>query len=691
MRLGVGDGQTHPYLDHLTGLARAITGASSALVSLVERDRQYFVSRVGLDAESTGRSESFCGHCVAMRAPLVVPDSTQDPRFAGNPLVVATPFVNAYLGMPLFAGPTQSAIGTLCVLSDTPRAWTDAQQTQLAQLASMVEVYLDGLAYRRVWEDSPLSLVILDQAGRCLRANPAFERLSGRPLSSLLDLPLTTCVLPADRPVLAAMVAHAIQNRQSPTRRELRFVRITGEIVNGGVSVSPSSDVTDQVVCVIRDISLERRSTARSGVVAEVRGELGAPIDRARQLVAQARAAGGPGQQLDALDAILADYGGLLDARMGDLSARTKVESELHASEQRLRSLMEHVLGPLLVIDDRGRIVDANASVLADLGWRYDQLVGQSLRTVQPSFTDFECRRMFEVAVSRTPTVAPVGDLSAPDQVSTWVRGDGTPLQAEVRWMAMDWNGPGRLVIIARDVTEATTREQSLRAQRDTLAAELRTGQEQVTALQQMEADLKANVEEKETLLKEIHHRVKNNLQMVSSLLTLQTDQMPDERSRALLAESVRRVRSMALIHQHLYGSASLERVDLGSYANNLAEALRSTLAPDARVDVHAGDVEVSVEHAAPVCLILNELLTNAFKYGCSADGTTHIDVTLTETAREVRLTVRDRGPGLPAGFRLRGNPSLGLQLVVTLTRQLRGKIDARSDGGALFELQFPV
>jgi two-component sensor histidine kinase len=256
--------------------------------------------------------------------------------------------------------------------------------------------------------------------------------------------------------------------------------------------------------------------------------------------------------------------------------------------------------------------------------------------------------------------------------------------------------------VIARDVTDATRREATLTEERDHLETQLRTGVLALSELQRMESVLKGSLEEKETLLKEIHHRVKNNLQMVSSLLTLQMDQMPDARSKELLGESVRRVRSMALIHQHLYGSVSLERIDLGAYARNLADTLRFALAPSARLRIDVDPVEVSVDHAAPICLILNELLTNAFKYGAAtasllappvADSIDDWDVLveLREEGRQLELVVRDRGPGLPANFSLRGGNSLGLQLVLTLARQLRGKVDARSDRGAVFSITCPL
>jgi PAS domain S-box-containing protein len=693
LRLGIGEGQHHEFLDTITALAASVVKSPISVVSLVEENRQFFLSRHGLAADSTGRAESFCGHCVTSQSALVVGDAHSDPRFAQNPLVTGAPHVRAYLGVPLLAGPAQSAIGTLCVIDQAARTWTTEQQGAIVRLGVLVENYLEGLTFRRAWDDAPLALVVLDAEGRCLRANTAFARLVGRPLQSLVEQPLASCVMPADRQVLHAMLKHAASNRETPTRRELRFMRLSGEVVHGGTSMSPLLEVDGQVICIIRDISLERRTAARSGVIGEVRRELGDPIARARALAQTARATATPeaAAALDGVDAILSEFGGLLDARIGDISARARAESELHASEQRLRSIVEHVLGTLLIIDDRGRIVDANASALNELGWKYEHLVGSSMRAVHPSFSDATCRHWYELAEKRA---AP--DMHTPDGEATFERRDGTQLRVEIRLMTMDWNGPGRLVLIARDVTAAVEREAVLVQERDDLESQVKTGILALSELQRIEGALKGSLEEKETLLKEIHHRVKNNLQMVSSLLTLQMDQMPDDRSRDLLAESVRRVRSMALIHQHLYGSVSLERIDLGAYATNLAETLRMTLAPSARLRfVASGDdrVDVAVERAMPVCLILNELLTNALKYGVvqgdRAAADWDVTVELVSLPRAARLVVRDRGPGLPPDFTLSDHPSLGLQLVTTLTRQLRGKVSARSDGGAVFEVEF--
>ena len=183
------------------------------------------------------------------------------------------------------------------------------------------------------------------------------------------------------------------------------------------------------------------------------------------------------------------------------------------------------------------------------------------------------------------------------------------------------------------------------------------------------------SLREKETLIKEIHHRVKNNLQIISSLLALQADNVSEERARALLFESVARVRSMALIHQKLYIADDLANIDFGDYALSLTQELVSVLAPDARVQVDADPVDLSVEMAVPFGLALNELATNALKHGRSADGACHVKVDLKRLPDGFTLTVSDHGPGLPPTLDFQRSTTLGLQLVRSLARQVRADI----------------
>ncbi len=691
--LGIGQ-ERHDFLDTITALAAATLKCPIALVSLVEEERQYFASRCGLESNSTGRDVSFCAHCIADHTPLIVDDAAADPRFARNPLVVGEPGIRSYLGFPLLGGSGQSALGTFCVIDQEARVWTDEEKLFVGRMATMVEVYLEGLVYVRVWDASPLAFVVLDSGGFCVRANAAFGRLVGRTVDSVVDQPLSSCVLASDRSVLQAMVAAAASARDVPTRRALRYVRLTGEVVSGGTSMSPLGNADGHAICVIRDISLEHRQSAVNPVAAQVRQELKEPLARARDLLAVARAdPASAAPHFDDMARILDEVNELVDARIGDLSSRTRMQAELVASEQRLRSVAEHIIGPMLVIDDRGRIVDCNHRALAALGWQYDDLVGRSASTVMPSFNEDLCRSWFELCRRE----ALVNDTTH-EAVRTMVTSGGEEIVVQLSLMVMYWNGPDRLVLIAHDVTKAIQQQVGLVHERDVLEGKLRSGALHLSQMEKIEAGLTTLLNEKETLLKEIHHRVKNNLQMVSSLLSLQMQQMPDGLCRELLAESVRRVRSMGMIHQHLYGSTSLGHVDLGGYVRTLSDALRLSIAPGAILHIDSPSTHIAADLAMPVCLILNELLTNAFKHGLLLQGVApsqrekhdwHVSAVLTQVGRVIRLEVRDRGAGLPANFKLQGHESLGLQLVTSLTRQIRGKASARNDDGAVFIIEF--
>ena len=217
-----------------------------------------------------------------------------------------------------------------------------------------------------------------------------------------------------------------------------------------------------------------------------------------------------------------------------------------------------------------------------------------------------------------------------------------------------------------------------------------------VTERHRMADALTQSLRDKETLLQEIHHRVKNNLQIISSLLMLQLDQMPTERARAVLSESVHRVRAMALIHEQLYRFDSFERVDLGVYARKLTMSLQYVLAPSARVVIDAESIEVAMGRAIPIGLILNELVTNALKFGLRSGNSERVgpDVTvqIALEADQLAIRVRDAGPGLPADFDVnQQRQSLGLHLVRSLTRQLRGKLVVERDHGTTFGIVCPV
>jgi two-component sensor histidine kinase len=207
------------------------------------------------------------------------------------------------------------------------------------------------------------------------------------------------------------------------------------------------------------------------------------------------------------------------------------------------------------------------------------------------------------------------------------------------------------------------------------------------------EASLQTSLREREVLLKEIHHRVKNNMQVISSLVSFQSDAIDDPAVRSVFDDLRGQVRTMALVHEKLYQSESLARIDFAEYARGLSgylERMYGSAASNVRVTFDVDPVLLSVETAVPCGLILNELASNAFKHAFRDGRSGEISISLHSNADgRVCLGVGDNGIGLPADMNWRELPSLGLQIVQMLAGQLQGQLDVCTDNGTAFCLTF--
>ena len=224
--------------------------------------------------------------------------------------------------------------------------------------------------------------------------------------------------------------------------------------------------------------------------------------------------------------------------------------------------------------------------------------------------------------------------------------------------------------------------------------AELERRVEERTAeLSRSNASLTSLVDEKNVLLKEVHHRVKNNLQIISSLLNLQSGHIQDPAALVIFNESRNRVRSMALIHEKLYQSQDLAKIDFQDYLRALTSGLQASFAgksSQVRMLVEVEEIMLGVDSAVPCGLIVNELVTNCFKYAfAEQSGEISISMKRAPEAR-LRLTVSDNGVGFPKDLDFRNTESLGMQLVTTLAEQLDGTIAMRNGTGTTFEISFP-
>jgi len=215
-----------------------------------------------------------------------------------------------------------------------------------------------------------------------------------------------------------------------------------------------------------------------------------------------------------------------------------------------------------------------------------------------------------------------------------------------------------------------------------------------------IENKLKKSLEEKEILLKEIHHRVKNNLQIISSLLNLQSRYITDEKMLDIYKESQNRVKSMAIIHEKLYQSKDLAKIDFGDYVKSLILDLFHSYGVEKdliQLDVNIKDILLDINTAIPCGLIVNELVTNSIKHGFSLHNASighneikdKISVNVSEDDEFYTMTIYDNGVGFPKDLNFQNTDSLGMQLVINLANQLKGTVELKKEDGTLFTVNF--
>ena len=214
-------------------------------------------------------------------------------------------------------------------------------------------------------------------------------------------------------------------------------------------------------------------------------------------------------------------------------------------------------------------------------------------------------------------------------------------------------------------------------------------------SLEQANLQIRDALEEKNVLLKEIHHRVKNNLQIVSSLLSLQARGISDQKVIDQLNEAQNRIQSMVLIHERLYLTENLARIDYDAYVHDLVGALNRTYSGDTqqvKIDIEIDNIVFDIDTAVPCGLIITELVTNAYKHAFSKQDDALISIMMSAIGEDnLFLTVKDNGIGLPEDFDPQANSNIGLQIVDSLVKQLKGAIIFDHQEGTEVRIRFPV
>jgi two-component sensor histidine kinase len=226
-----------------------------------------------------------------------------------------------------------------------------------------------------------------------------------------------------------------------------------------------------------------------------------------------------------------------------------------------------------------------------------------------------------------------------------------------------------------------------------TIASNIREGnifEQRLNERKATEQAIKYALSEKDILLAEIHHRVKNNLAVITSLFNLQLSTVENEDARNILLESKNRVKSMALIHDRLYKSDNMTDVDFAKYTKELIDEIQysyPTVSNSVKVNTHISNIQLNVNTAIPCGLILNELLTNCYKYAFSGKTDGVIDIEFISIGSMLRLIVKDNGVGLKENYK--ESESLGMVVIQSLSEQLDGDYKFTVDKGTKFELKF--
>ncbi|MBN1939300.1 MAG: PAS domain-containing protein [Candidatus Aminicenantes bacterium] len=343
---------------------------------------------------------------------------------------------------------------------------------------------------------------------------------------------------------------------------------------------------------------------------------------------------------------------------MQDLTERIRAEQAVLHSRDLMRYIIEHNRSAVAVHDRDLKYLYVSQRYLDEYKVKEKDVIGKSHYDVFPDLPR-KWRDVHQKALAGVVSSAEDDPYIRSDGTIDWTRWECRP------WYEAD-GSIGGIIVYTEVVTERKKAQDALRT----------------------------SLREKEVLLKEIHHRVKNNMQVISSLLNLQAAQIGEARFQDALKETQRRIRSMALLHEKLYKSRDLSRIDFVEYAKSLAEHIFHSFLMDARrIDVRF-EMEPAffdIATANPLGLILNELFSNAVKHAFPGDRKGEILVGLRRSGEEEYvLTVRDDGVGLPPDFDLSGNTSFGVQIIESLVSQLNGALTiGKSPRGASFELLF--
>ncbi len=438
---------------------------------------------------------------------------------------------------------------------------------------------------------------------------------------------------------------------------EVSYPVKAGDLIVGNIVMGLNMDWMEEETGVIKKTMMASTGIALVVIFLGIllTSALADRISRPIRLLTQAAEKVGGGDYSQRINVKSNDEVGLLadtfDAMLGQLR-----NARMHLVEKDyLDSILATMRDALIVADPEGRIEMVNKATLNLLGYREDELVTRQLRTIISDAQPGE--RGIEDLIGQ-------GLIGDDVEISLLSR-DGRKIPVLLSGAVLENEGKVmRIVCVAKDISERNRAEDQIRA----------------------------SLREKEILLKEVHHRVKNNLQVVASMLNLQSRYLEDRKAKAMFEDSQRRIESMSLIHEKLYRSKDLARIDFREYIDDLMGSVTALNGGSDRLKIREdiGEVALDVNKGIPCGLIINELVSNALRHAFPDGRKGIIEVGMhSDISGRISLVVSDNGTGFPEHIDFRNTQSLGMQLVTSLVSQLDGTIELDKSEGTAFTITF--
>ena len=522
--------------------------------------------------------------------------------------------------------------------------------------------------FNTIFEFAPDGIAIFDKQGILIQSNPAFQKILRYTGEELQNLSFHEFLHPEERAENIKVFQEILNRKRTHFSRETRYFRKDGRLVWGRVSASIISDansLSDYVLITIQNINDRKQAQLNlQEAHAQLEKQLTeniAELEQANTLLKEEiterkKAQSALKVQQEFLQTLINLYPNTIFANgsytvVTDATTLEAMESELQQAKEQLRAVLDAMPGFVAWINREGQYLGVNQYMADSFNLSPEDFIGKELGFLQnsPELAQFMAQFIADSAqTSRQVVEAEVHGATRNYLIA-----------------AQKYHQDFLAVIVGIDITERKLAE----------------------------AKIQTSLREKEVLLQEVHHRVKNNLQVISSLLDLQSQEIEDKAMLEVFRESQNRVQSMAIVHEKLYQSKDFAKINFAEYTESLTSYLFKAYAlniSNITLVLDIDDVNFNIDTAIPCGLIINELVSNALKYAFPDNTAGTIRIALhSDLDNDLRLTVQDNGVGLPINWDVKSVKSLGIQLVKILTKQLKGTIELDKSAGSKFIIRF--